>query len=68
MTRPPFTAFHRPCIVAGVQGDDPVPLSDWTRRWEEARDILLAAGLAFYVHSILVISPIANIEMETTYG
>lgn len=68
MTRPPFTAFHRPVIAAGVQGADPVPLSDWTRHWTEARDILFAANLAFYVHGILVISPIATIEMETTYG
>lgn len=66
--RPPFTAFHRPVIRAGVAGPDPVPLSDWAETWTEARNTLLSAGLAFYHWGILVIAPHATIEMETHYG
>jgi len=63
-----YTAFHRPVIRAGVNGPDPLPLAAWTRSWAEARQILLNAGLAFYVYGILVILPHADIEMEITYG
>jgi hypothetical protein len=45
-----------------------VPLADWSRSWAEARNLLLTSGLAYFVHGILVIAPIATIEMETTYG
>jgi hypothetical protein len=69
MDRPPFTAFHRPVIRAGVMNpDDPTPLSDWTTSWTEARNTLLNAGLAFYAFGLLVISSAATIEMETRYG
>lgn len=68
MGRPPFTAYHRPVILAGVQGPDAVPLSEWTTSWAEARQHLLNTGLAGYVHGILVIAPIATIEMEVSYG
>lgn len=67
MQRPPFTAFHRSVIRAGVMQEDATPLSDWTS-WAEARMTLLQNGLAFYVYGILVILPHADIEMTTTYG
>jgi hypothetical protein len=69
MHRPPFTAFHRPVIRAGVMHPDQAqPLADWTNNWAEARNILLNAGFAFYVHGLLVIASHATIEMETNYG
>lgn len=69
MARTDFTAYHRPVIRAGVaHPTDPMPLSDWTTNWAEARHTLLVQGLAFYVHGILVILPHATIEMEISYG
>jgi hypothetical protein len=68
MSRPPFIAFHRPVMKAGVNGPDAVPIADWTRHWEEARNVLLAAGYAFYVYGLLVLHPAVDIEMETQYG
>jgi len=68
MGRPPFTAFHRPVIRAGVMQEDAVPLADWTTNWMEARHVLLTQGLAFYAWGLLVILPHADIEMTCTYG
>lgn len=68
MSRPDFTAFHRPVIRAGVMGAEPHPIADWDTSWAKARNSLIAAGLATYHFGILFIAPHATVEMETNYS
>ena len=67
-TRPHFNAFHRPVVRAGIQAAEAVPLADWSPHWAEARNVLLAAGLATYHYGLLMLSPAVDIEMEITFG